>query len=374
MRPRRTADGYVAPLTSALPAWLSVTRGAGVWSEQTAAAVNGTTFISRGTAENTGRFWYSENLTRRGLILEPARTNICPYANFVDGAEGDNNRPDNYGNIAGASGVDYSTTAAVGPHGGYIFTLLDTATANRGVVQSSAVIAGATQYTYSILTRRTDTAGAASLFAWNGGANETITLNATLHDWLLEQATATSGAGGVNVYVCANGDIPGVIELALVQLEAGAYASSHMFNAAGAAGTAARAVELCAVDPGAVRSAYGFLSLGVEPWYANNTFTTEHTLFEWAPGWRLSYNGTTDTFDVVVNGTVRATSAAQTFAKRSAHSIQVYYGSAGTRLVVDGVATTNTTAWGSPTIAPYLGSSAASANLESAIFTDLVIA
>ena len=362
----------VATLDTALPSSMSVTRGAGVWSEQTAAAANGTTFITRGTAENTGRFWYSPTAGRRMLIIEPARTNIVPYANWVDGAEGEANRPDNWGNIAGTSGVDYTPTAAVGPHGGYIFSMLDTATANRGVVQSGCTILDATQYTWSIWTRRTGTAGAASMFTFNAGANFDITLDATLHDWMMEQATATSTGAGTNCYMCQNGDVPGVLHVALIQLEAGAYATSNIFNAAGAAGTSSRAAELCTVT--GLNAASGYVSFLFEPWYANNTFSTIHTLLEWAPNWRLDYNGGTDTFDVVVNGTIRSTSAAQTFAKRSLHRLAVRYGAAGTELTVNGVTTTNSTAWGTPVLASYLGSRAASANCESAMYGDLLVA
>ena len=47
---------------------------------------------------------------------------------------------------------------------------------------------------------------------------------------------------------------------------------------------------------------------------------------------------------------------------------------AGQWLTIDGVTFTDATTWGTPTLAPYLGSRAASANCESAGYADFVSA
>lgn len=353
---------------------MTVTRGAGSWSRQTAPAVDGTTFIVLGTDQNTGRFSYVSALGRSALLIEPTRTNVVGPSKLTDTVPADG-LPDGWAATAGVAAVDFAT-AAGSPTGGNKFRLLDTATAYRGGVFVMA-LAATTQYAMSVWVRRT-AAGAAQLLGieTDPATYSGFTLQAVAHDWArATQVATTVGAGGDVFLLTANTDPAGIVEIACPQVEAGAYATSPILGDV----SVTRAAELCALNAGVVGATSGFLGFTFVPEYAQNTFSTIHTLFEWAPNWRLDYNGGTDTFDVVVNGTIRATSAAQTFSAGAIFRLGVRYGAGGTVLTVDqsGVGAaqyTNATAWGSPALAPYLGSRAASANCEGGYYADLLLA
>ncbi len=359
----------IADLATAIPSWATFTRGAGSWTTQTAELADGVTSFTAGTSQNTPRHHYFSAAGRPMLLVEPARTNLVTASTITEVSVA--NRPDNWSSIAGVAGTDYDVIAG-GPGGGNIFRILDTATANRGV-SNTTTIAALTQYTWSAYTRRTVTAGAGSFFIHEDGAagNVQIAANATLHDWLRETNTSTTGAGASALnYMCASGDPPGVTSYWGPQFEAGAYASTFVPSTVAAV---SRAAELCAISSARIGATSGEVSFLWCPLWANDAFATVATLFTWGVGWRLDYDGADDKFKVVVNTTNRAESAAQTFAAGSLHRIKVRYGTFGQILTVDGVTTSNSTAWGSPTVAAYLGSRAASANCESAGYASLAL-
>lgn len=361
-------------LDTALPSWLTVTRGAGSWSVQTAVAAAGTTFITTGTDQNTGRFSYVASAARRMLLIEPTRTNAILQSNFVDA--GANNIPDGWSEaVGGGAGVRYFVDAATGPHGGAALRFADSS--NRGCnYPGGGVFGGATTFACSVWVRRTAAAGAVTLYTiqTDAGTFPTMALGAATHDWTRYQSNQTTVGAQTNSFMLdiAAGAAGDTGSLSLPQVEAGAYATSWIPTTAA---TVARAAELCTVSTSVVGATSGFVSFLFSPEYANNTFATIHTLFEWAPGWRLDYDGADDKFKVVVNTTNRAESAAQTFSAGQLYRLSVRYGAGGTVLTVDkagsGAAqTSDTTAWGSPTLACYLGSRAASANCEGAAYSD----
>ncbi len=350
--------------TYGLPSWMDMTRGAGAWSVETAPLADGTTCIELGTAEDTARAHYFSAAGRRLTMVEPTRTNVIADANFVDANA--NNIPDNWQNANGAAGTDY-TCVSGGPHGGVVLRLANTAAA-RGVLHTAITWAPDTQYSWSAYLHGT-TIGAGKLFyVHNHKGDTTITLPSGTYDWTRVTETSTSSGGpGTTAYLeTLEAALGGVLKLVLPSSEAGAYASTF------AAGT--RAAELLAIDASRVSGPRGRVSFLWCPMWANDNSTAVATLFTWGVGWRLDYDGSDDKFKVAVNGTYRAESAAQTFAAGSLHRLTVEYNAAGHALTVDGVRTTDATAWGTPTVAPYLGSRAASANCESAGYGDLYLA
>lgn len=366
-----TVDALGAAILDAdhgLPSWMTFTRGAGSWSRQTAAAVDGTTFITTGTSENTARFDYGGGRTM--LLIEPTRANVIPVSNFVDA--GTNNVPDGWAINAGAAGTDFECVAG-GPHGGLKFRIMDTAVVSRGCYYDNAnvdygVVAVSGWY------RRTGTAGAASVDSVHGGAGGswgTLSLGTALCDWTLFQGTkdTTGGVGMdyVGMFYAATGtDPPGVVECALPQAETGDCATSYIPTTAGAV---TRAAELCAVDPGRVGATAGYVSFLWRPDYASTTaLTVSPVLFQWAPNWELYFDPADDKLKLTVDSAAGAESAALTFARQGLLHVGVRYGSFGTRLYVDGVETTDASAWGAPALAPYLGSRAASANCRPAAY------
>lgn len=355
-------------------AW-TFTRGAGSWSTQTAAAVNGTTFIETGTSEDTPRFEYVASAGRRMLRMEPTRTNHWWSSDFAD-ANADDVPDGGYIVQAGAAGTAFNVVQDSGPHGGDFLRLEDVATAARGVAQDfnglGATLAAATQHAFSIWIRRT-AGGAAAIFTLdlNPGA-PTLSLDASAHDWKKYESILTTVGVGRFGFLEASGDPPGIVEMCLPQAEVGAYSTSWI-PSGGADVT--RAAELCAVNAAAVAQSSGFVSFLWAPGYASTTaLAAAACLFEWAPNWRLDYDPADDKLKVVVNGTNRAESAALTFAAGDLYHLAVRYSGSGQTLYVNGVATSDSTAWGSPALAPYLGSRAASANCESAAYGDFLSA
>lgn len=355
-----SCTGYFAPLTTALESWMSETRGAGNYSYQTTA-----TAVTLASTQNAARFNYHAAAAKRLLLIEPARTNIVPNPNFVDVAP-NNNVPDGWTTAFGAAGVNFQCVGA-GPHGGTVYRNID----SSGHFQLVAV-PGASGIACSVWVKRITAAGAFSVLSVDvPPGSPTIALGSATHDWQRFTSQETTVGAGAAVYFLYRQAGSDDVWLALPQAEVGTYASTFVEGA--------RAAELCAVDASVVGASSGFLSFLWSPMWAHNTFATVASLFEWAPNWRLDYNGGTDTFDVVVNGTVRATSAAQTFASGQLFKLSVRYGAGGTQLTVDKAGSgaaqyTNATAWGSPALAPYLGSRAASANCESAHYGDLLLA
>lgn len=369
----------IAPLDGSrpLPSWLSVTRGAGSWSRQTAPAVDGTTFIELGTAQNSGRFDYADSVGRSMLLIEPTRTNEITDSNFLDA--GANEIPDGWTANPGTPGVDWSCETG-GPHGGLKFQIKDTAVAHRGVRQAVTIVNGTT-YAYSVLTRRTGTAGAGSIYTFDTsvGAAAQMVANALLHDWLLEyEVRATNNIGPYNSYMNVVNDPDGVWEFALAQLEAGDCPTSRIPSQGG---EATRAAELCTVDPGVVGRMSGSVSFLWRPDFASTaTLTVSPCMWAWAAGYEIIYDPADDKIKVVVGGVNRASSAALTFARQGTVKITVRYGTAGTQLtthVGSGAAATvaDANAWGDPgVLAPYLGSRAASVNCRPAAYGDLLLA
>lgn len=364
-----------ASLLTALPSWLTVTRGAGSWSRQTATAAHGTTFLATGTTQNTGRLSYCENAGRLMLLIEPTRSNILQASRLVDAGPDDN--PDGWTNANGAAGVDYDcspTGAPIAEASEQVWRALNTA--NLAGVQGGITLGATTTYAVSILARSAGTISAAkNCMAINTNPGyDYLALPEGTYDytWLSRQTTTVGGsANGVYMQVTAS---PGAqLSFFSPQVEAGAYRSSWIPTAAAA--TATRAAELCAVNAARVSASSGVVSFLWSPLgWGSTTFATVATLFEWAPNWRLDYDGADDKFKVVVNGTNRAESAAQTFSAGALYRLTVRYGSGGQWLTVNGTTTSDTNAWGSPTLAPYLGSRAASANCESAHYGDLLLA
>lgn len=359
-----------SPLSEAgLPSFMTFTRGAGGYSYQDRAAVAGQTFIVTGTTVNAPRFDYDPTTGRRLLLIEPTRTNALVDAAFVDAAA--NAPPTGWINHQSP----YDTEATGGPHGGPVFVLVGTAGTG---IRDAVDLAAATEYAVSRWVRRTGTEGAATLYTIDLDAGTpTISIGAVNHDWThyASQHTKIGAAGDLFYgFVCATGPGAGAsIRQALPQVEAGDCATSWISTVAGAA---ARAAELCAIDPAVVGRLSGDVSLLWRPDYPSTAaLTVDPVLHAWASGYELVYDPADDKLKVVVAGTKRAESAALTFARQAALRVRVRYGAAGQQLTVDGVSTSNATAWGDPGIlAPYLGSRAASANCRPSGYGDYLSA
>jgi hypothetical protein len=350
---------------------MTFTRGAGSWSTQTAAAVNGTTFISTGTAQNTARFAYNAALGKRALQIEPTRTNLLPDSNMVDTAVDD--VPDGWTHSAGTAGVDYNTITPGAPHAGAYWQRENTAVI--GGIVDSINLAALTAYAVSTWARPGGVLGAGNhcLGIYTNPGYPLIALPAGSYDWVrVAEVLTTVGASAADNAFYQVPATPGcAVACALPNVEAGLYATSFIPTTGGAG---ARAAELCAVDAAVVGQASGYVGMVWMPGYASTAFATHANLFTWAPNWWLEYDGADDKLKVIVNGVECAESAALAFAAGSLHSINVRYGASGHALTVDGLTTTNPAAWGAPVLAPYLGSRAASANCEAAQYADLLLA
>ena len=365
---RATLDGVANG--GGLPSWLTVTRGAGSWSRQTAAAVNGTTFITLGTAQNTGRFDYDPQSGRALLLIEPTRTQCLHYSNFVDGDA--DHRPDTWGPGVGTVDVDFDV-ATGGPHGGIVTRLLSTATTDKGFGTAAYTMAGVTEYTYSIWERAVGLVGVATMRAF-GNPEVQYSIAAGSHDWTRTQGTGTTVGVPAAAYLRSNTMGLGQLSLVLPQIEAAECASSYISTAAGV--TAARAAELCTIDPTLVGRLSGRVSFLWRPDFASTTaLTVSPVLFAWAAGYELLYDPADDKLKMMVGGVSQAETAALTFSRQALMRVGMVYSSAGTSLTVNGVTTTDTTSWGDPgVLATYLGSRAASVNCRPGAYGDLLLA
>ncbi len=118
----------------------------------------------------------------------------------------------------------------------------------------------------------------------------------------------------------------------------------------------------------------GQLGVTWSPRYASDGFATQDCLFEFAPNWRLDYDGSVDRLRVMVDGVYRVQSAALVFAVGAVYRLGVAWSPLGTRLVVGTTATTDATSWGTPVLAPFLGSRATGLNCREAEYGHLVLA
>lgn len=349
-----------------LPSWMSLTRGAGSWSRQTAPAVDGTTFIELGTAQNTGRFDYDPVSGRTMLLIEPTRTNIVPNPNFVDVAP-NNNVPDGWTTAFGAAGVNFQCVGA-GPHGGTVYRNID----SSGHFQL-VVVPGASGIACSVWVRRVTAAGAFSILSVDvPPGSPTIALGAATHDWqrfISQETTAGAGAAVYFLYRQAGSDD---VLFALPMAEVGDCASSFVDGT--------RAAELLTIDPTRVGRLSGTVQGLVRMDFGSTAaLTVDPVVHCWANGYKLVYDPADDKLKVVVAGTKRAESAALTFSRQALIRWRVRYGSAGQQLTVIGGGVsaeyTNATAWGDPgALAPYLGSDAASANCRPMAHADYLSA
>lgn len=355
-----------------LPGWVSVARGAGGWSYVNQEPAHGQSFITKGTAQNSARFHYLTAAGRRLLLLEPATTNLVTASNILDAGADD--VPDGWTTAAGVPGTDNNVITTGGPDGAGYYVHEATATASKG--HQLAITLAAQNYCHSAWHRRTLNAAAANVRSiFDGAGALTYALLTSLHDWTRYSniVTVAVAAGNV-VYLLTHAGFPAAAQLGTfgVQVEDQLYATTWVPSTGG---TAARAAELCALDASRVGASEGYVSfLWCPLWGSTIAHASVRCLFEWAPNWRLDFDPADDKIKVVVNGTNRAETAALTFAANSVHRVTVRYGSAGQQLTVDGVTTTNATAWGTPVLAPYLGSRAASANMASAAYGDLELA
>lgn len=347
-----------------LPSWMTFTRGAGSWSRQTAPALDGTTFIELGTSQNTPRFDYDPVSGRTMLLIEPTRTNQIPVANFLMSAP-PTDPPASWSNV----GAGYTVTAN-GPHGGAYLALPE---GIRGIYAAGTlVLAGGTLYQCSQWVKGTALPAGQEHFTLETDPGiAQITLPTGTFDWTRIIAPATTvGAAANDYYQCTVAGPTGVRATCLPQVEAGDCATSWIGSSAGAL---ARAAELCAIDPGVVGANQGYVSFLWRPDYASTTaLTVSPVLFQWAPNWELYFDPADDKLKLTVDSAAGAESAALTFSRQGLLHVAVRYGTFGTRLYVNGVETTDPSAWGAPALAPYLGSRAASVNCRPSAYGDLL--
>lgn len=333
-----------------LPSSMAMDRGAGSWSRQSAVALDGTTFIELGTAEDTARFDYGGGL--EGVLVEPAVTNLVVNPLLVDVAP-NNNVPDGWTTGFGAAGVNFQAVAG-GPlgAGGTIHRIIDSA----GHFQL-VVIPGGSAISCSMWVRRVTAAGAFTVLSVDvppGGP--TMALGAAVHDWQRYAARETTVGAGAALYMIYRSAGSDDVLFALPMVAAEDVASSFVDGA--------RAAELLTVDPSLVGRTSGDVQLQCRFDYASTAaLTVRPCIFPWAAGYEVVFDPADDKIKVVVAGVDRAETAALTFARQTWHDVRVLYGASGQRLIVDGVETTNATAWGDPgVLATYLGSRAASVN------------
>ncbi len=357
-----------APLNeTGLPPWLAFSRAAGNNSYQTAAAVNGTTFISLNAAVNVPRFHYVPALARRCLLVEPARTNLVFNSNFVDVAPADN-IPDGWTTTAGAAGVDF-TTAAGAPHGGTKLQLLATATAFRGVFDANTT-AALTQYTGSAWVRHLG-AGADLLISHNlipGFAS--IATGAAAHDWENRYVTATTVGGGAPIFagMTANNSPAAAIDVALPQLEAAATRSTWIPTLGG---TATRAAERCLISTAIMPTASGDVTFRWIPEFASTEAYGTPQLLSWNATTYIEVTAA-QTIRIVNAGVARATSAVLAWSAWDVMLVRLQFGAGGTTITVNGTAVTDVNAWVAPALAnPALGTDSAGTNCSPAAYADI---
>lgn len=350
---------------SGLPSCMGLDRGAGSWSRQSAPAVDGTTFIELGTAEDTPRFDYDPVSGRELVLVEPTRTNALPDSNFADAAP--NTAPAGWT----SHGVTYDTEATGSPHGGPVF--VNDAIAGTGI-RDAVDLAAATDYAVSRWVRRTGVEGATTLYTIDTDpGTPTQSIGSVNHDWTRYGSVITKiGAAGDVFYgfvVATVAQAGGFIRQAEPQVEAGDCHSSFIPTSGGAA---TRAAELLSIDPSVVGRLSGRQGWLWRPDYpSTQALSARPVIKAWAAGYELVYDPADDKIKFVVAGVDRAETAALTFARQARMRLSVAYGAAGTQIVLDGLATSNPTAWGDPgVLAPSLGSRAASVNCRPSAFGD----
>ena len=311
------------------------------------------------------------------LLIEPARINLIPDANFVDSTS--DNIPDGWDTV-GVPGTAFAIGAG-GPHGGKIFRILAAAAAGQGAIANAALLA-LTTYSSSAWRRRLGSE-ALTLRGHYGNPGWTdFASDATEHDWTRIYATgATVGAdgGGQDAAggMTAVTDPTSETQISMPQVELGGYASTWIPSTGGAG---SRAVEVGNLDSTKLNGTAGFVSFLWCPGYSSADLVAGGIvgrLISWRSDALVGIYMNSNRRMYFENGAVTDSVGPFSWNAWDLFRIQFRYGSSGVVLDVNGTVVSTATPWPAVvTSGAKLGSGydGSTTYTESAAFGDLLLA
>ena len=227
---------------------------------------SGATTGKAGLLEDEPRFDYSGGATCPSLLLEPSRTNLVKYSEYLEGT----------GWLIGANTekVSSNNLSPSGELNAYKFKSINIT--GSTFVRFSAVVADNTDYTFSCYARSDNpsalTTGKLLQIQMSGGG-QLVSISSTLvtSGWQRFDITATSGTSSTAYcYLGVDYDVDAEIEFWGAQLEQGSYPTSYIPNHSG--GTITRGEDSCSVT--GISSLFGqtegTLFLELEPMTLND--------------------------------------------------------------------------------------------------------